>query len=186
MLVWTMALTELRCCSASASSFLCPPLPSQSCWCHFLFPFQDRTSLAQLLRIDFSKTIDWTWLLFCSVLPVSTSCVFPVLTAFVVSSPHAVARAEECIWWSYPGCPWATRDAEKEEMLYILKCWNSSRTCLFLALWMCCYSNLSYVHRLSKQDFTAEGNVQIDRRLLDAICDAAIVQIPVPPSAFLS
>lgn len=142
-------------CSGSASSFLSPPPPSQNCWRHFPFPFQDRTFLAQLQHIDFFQSVEH----FCSccVMPVPSSRVSPVLIALVVSSPAAVARAEECIWWSYPGCPWATRDAEKEEMLYILKCWNSSNTCAFLTLWICCYSNLSYDHKLLKQDFYGWG-----------------------------
>lgn len=114
--------------------------------------FSDCTS-AQLLHIHFSNPLTEHDFCSCHVLPVPTSCVSLSLTAFVVSSSASVARAEECIWWSYPGCPWATRDAEKEEMLYILKWWNSSsHLCPFLTLWTCCYSNLSYTHRLSKQE----------------------------------
>lgn len=31
-----------------------------------------------------------------------------------------VARTEECFWWSYPSCPRATWDSEKEEVLCVL------------------------------------------------------------------
>lgn len=54
---------------------------------------------------------------FCVCCPNYAVILFPLLVT--------VARAEECIWRSYPSCPRATWDAEKEEMLYIL---NSATT----------------------------------------------------------
>lgn len=113
----------------SVCFFLPQPRPLlQGCWCHFLFSLQGCVS-ALMLHIDFSKSIDWTSFVLSCV-----SCT----NCFVSSA--AAARAEECFWWSHPGCARAARDPEKEEMLYILKCWTlfTHAPC---SLWMSCCSN---------------------------------------------
>ena len=69
-----------------------------------------------------------------SSLPLTPLCVFCANCAVLFLSPVVVARAEECIWRSYPSCPWATWDAGKREMLYILTlCATSLMTALILS-----------------------------------------------------
>lgn len=105
----------------------------------------------------------------CSYPPLPTVLsVFAVLIVLLFSSsPAIVARAEECIWRSYPSCPRATWDTEKEEMLYILNSLPLCSSppliaiilCIFhsftpsllssLSLYMCCFdikTNLNLSH----------------------------------------
>lgn len=81
----------------------------------------DSTSLTQL-SVNFHTFSPRSAMFLFSFSPISLSCSVCCANCAVVLFPVLVivARAEECIWRSYPSCPRATWDAEKQEMLYIL------------------------------------------------------------------
>lgn len=126
--VWVVAPTSLFC------SFLPHSPLFHSRWCHFLFPVSwSRSSLSAHCWVTKSPppwhSCPLTFIPSLLVLPCSSYPSLPSLSCSVCCANCAVilfpvlvivARAEECIWRSYPSCPRATWDAEKQEMLYIL------------------------------------------------------------------